>query len=596
MKRTIEREVKLVPGDGFKLPELGRPLPDRAFVSTYHDTADLRLARHGVTFRHRLEGGAGAWQLKLPRGASRLELEEPGPPARPPRAFLELLAAHLRGGADLVRVARLRTRRQGVHADGADVVEDSVAVLEGQRVTSRFRELEVELVDGDEETLRRLERALRDAGAEAREFRPKLYRVLDLAYPVEPVELPADAPALEVLAAALHEQYDALLAHDPGTRLGADLEDLHQMRVATRRARAFLRTVRSIVDPAWSGPLREELGWLGAALGPARDLDVLLERIRADVDAGGHASDARGLVEALEEEHAAARADALAALSDERYLGLLDRLEGAEPQAAEGATATLPQLWWGAFRKARRAFSQPGAEVERRRAARGADRRQAGAVCGRAGPERAREAGRALRRGGEEAAGRPRRPPGRDRRDRTDRDVVGGHTGLRGRGRRARGARAAPPREGAQGLAGRVGRARPPRAPGEAVIRAAGGLVVRDGERGREVLVVHRPRYDDWSFPKGKAEEGEPDEECALREVEEETGLRCELRDELPATEYVDARGRQKRVRYWLMVPAGGELAFEHEVDEAVWLTGDEARARLSYGRDAALLDALDDA
>jgi 8-oxo-dGTP diphosphatase len=128
------------------------------------------------------------------------------------------------------------------------------------------------------------------------------------------------------------------------------------------------------------------------------------------------------------------------------------------------------------------------------------------------------------------------------------------------------------------------------------VIRAAGGLVVRTGDAGPEILVVHRPRYDDWSFPKGKATAGEPDDACALREVEEETGLRCELLDELPSTHYVDARGRQKRVRYWLMRAAGGELAFDHEVDAADWLTLADARARLSYARDAALLDSVEPA
>ena len=96
---------------------------------------------------------------------------------------------------------------------------------------------------------------------------------------------------------------------------------------------------------------------------------------------------------------------------------------------------------------------------------------------------------------------------------------------------------------------------------------------------GSEVLVVHRDRYDDWSFPKGKAEPGETDEDCAVREVEEETGLRCELGDELSSTSYLDARGRPKRVRYWSMRPIGGALAFRHEVDEARWVSLDDARA-----------------
>src|SRR5215469_10943083 len=71
--------------------------------------------------------------------------------------------------------------------------------------------------------------------------------------------------------------------------------------------------------------------------------------------------------------------------------------------------------------------------------------------------------------------------------------------------------------------------------------------VVRDGK----VVLVHRPKYDDWSFPKGKCDEGESDEECALREVEEETGLRCELLDEIGKTSYIDSKGRPKTVRYW---------------------------------------------
>jgi 8-oxo-dGTP pyrophosphatase MutT (NUDIX family) len=125
------------------------------------------------------------------------------------------------------------------------------------------------------------------------------------------------------------------------------------------------------------------------------------------------------------------------------------------------------------------------------------------------------------------------------------------------------------------------------------MIRAAGGVVVREAGEGIEVLVVHRPRYDDWTFPKGKAEPGESDEDCALREVEEETGLRCELDHELSETSYVDAHGRPKRVRYWLMRPVGGELRFVNEVDDAAWLAPEEASHRLSYARDLPVLDDL---
>ena len=93
------------------------------------------------------------------------------------------------------------------------------------------------------------------------------------------------------------------------------------------------------------------------------------------------------------------------------------------------------------------------------------------------------------------------------------------------------------------------------------VVRAAGGVPVRDAAEGLEVLVVHRPAYGDWTFPKGKCEPGESDEACALREVEEETGLRCALEAELPSTGYADGRGRDKVVRYWRLRVVGGASA-----------------------------------
>jgi len=122
------------------------------------------------------------------------------------------------------------------------------------------------------------------------------------------------------------------------------------------------------------------------------------------------------------------------------------------------------------------------------------------------------------------------------------------------------------------------------------VVRAAGGVVVRGAGAGITVLLVHRPAYDDWTFPKGKVDPGESDEDCAVREVEEETGLRCVLGRELQSTTYDDARGRPKLVRYWVMKVAGGGLRFEHEVDEARWLSADEAAALLTYERDIAVL------
>lgn len=118
------------------------------------------------------------------------------------------------------------------------------------------------------------------------------------------------------------------------------------------------------------------------------------------------------------------------------------------------------------------------------------------------------------------------------------------------------------------------------------VVRAAGGVVRRDGR----VLLVHRPKYDDWTFPKGKADDGEPDLDCAVREVREETGISCAPERELPATEYIDPLGRPKRVRWWLMSPLGGEFTANREVDDILWAEPADAAALLSYERDVALL------
>jgi hypothetical protein len=107
VKETLERELKLVADPGFRLPELpGEALPSRVFTSTYWDTRDNRLARGGVTLRRRVEARRGLWQLKLPRGVARLELELPGGPAEPPEPVSELG----RAGA---RAAQLRSRSCG---------------------------------------------------------------------------------------------------------------------------------------------------------------------------------------------------------------------------------------------------------------------------------------------------------------------------------------------------------------------------------------------------------------------------------------------------------------------------------------------------
>jgi 8-oxo-dGTP pyrophosphatase MutT (NUDIX family) len=127
-----------------------------------------------------------------------------------------------------------------------------------------------------------------------------------------------------------------------------------------------------------------------------------------------------------------------------------------------------------------------------------------------------------------------------------------------------------------------------------ATVRAAGGIVHRVGDDGApEILLVHRPRYDDWSLPKGKADPGEGDEDTALREVEEETGLRCVLGARAGETRYRDSKGRSKVVQYWLMEPPpDGAHPFvpNSEVDELRWCTVDDATQLLSYEHDRELL------
>jgi len=126
-------------------------------------------------------------------------------------------------------------------------------------------------------------------------------------------------------------------------------------------------------------------------------------------------------------------------------------------------------------------------------------------------------------------------------------------------------------------------------------VRAAGGLVCRTTPDGiLEVVLVHRPAYDDWAFPKGKLHRGETEEEAAVREVEEETGLRCRLEEEVGTSSYRDPLGRAKTVRYWRMTPEGGVLAPANEVDDTRWVPVAHARSLLTYSRDVALLARLE--
>jgi 8-oxo-dGTP diphosphatase len=122
------------------------------------------------------------------------------------------------------------------------------------------------------------------------------------------------------------------------------------------------------------------------------------------------------------------------------------------------------------------------------------------------------------------------------------------------------------------------------------VVQAAGGLIIRRRAGQLQIALVHRPVQQDWSYPKGKLEEGETYEDAALREVLEETGFSCRLLRFIGHTEYTDRKGRPKLVAYWVMAAEGGTFVPNGEVDDLRWVDVDEAGSMLSYPRDRELL------
>ncbi len=355
----LEREVKLAVDQRFRLPDLGgKPLPSRVLTSTYYDTADYRLAYGGITLRRRVEQGTSVWQLKLPAGNARQELEVKAGPGSPPQVLTDLLVAHVRA-APLTKVAKLHTRRKGARVEAgegnlADVVLDVVRVLHDRHVVRSFREIEIELVEGDDAGFQDLEAQLRTAGAGDHDGRPKLFRALDLPLPPAPEPPAPDAPIVDHLCFMLTGQVDTLLARDPGVRLGGAPDDVHRMRVAVRRLRAVLKAARPLLLSTWSEPLSIELAWLGELLGHARDLDVQMasfEREAETLDRRDRTPLIR-FVRRLRGERELKQEELLAGLRSGRYLALVNQLiEASRAPHIVVTDCTLPDLAAKAFKK-----------------------------------------------------------------------------------------------------------------------------------------------------------------------------------------------------------------------------------------------------
>jgi CHAD domain-containing protein len=391
----LEREVKLGAGPAFHLPDLAGVVdgvtvtpPETVRLETvYWDTLDLRLARWGVSLRHRAGEG---WTLKLaplktsgdatpPRGLlERDELTFQGGAKKPPPSAVAVVRAYVRK-AELVPVARLSTWRRRVRlldASGArlaEVVDDEVSVRDGRRVAARFREIEVEVTgagDGGEALLAAVVSRLRTAGAGAPDPTPKHIRALGPRAMEPPEVAPAvvkpDSPARGVIRSVLAESVAAVLHHDPLIRTSGDPEAVHQARVGTRKLRSHLRTFGPLLEPDWTDPLRSELGWLALGLGGVRDQEVLLERLKARA-ATLPANDQRSaasLLHILEEDIEALRKKLIADLDSARYVDLLERLVDAAhspatlPEADQPASTVLPPLAGGPWRRLRSAVKQ----------------------------------------------------------------------------------------------------------------------------------------------------------------------------------------------------------------------------------------------
>jgi CHAD domain-containing protein len=382
---SVEIERKYDAGEKAVLPPLDAlpgvvrvdPGVEQRLEAVYFDTAGLDLSAHGITLRRRTGGDDAGWHLKLPAGQdARREVREPPEtdPETIPASLLQLVRAVVRD-RPLAPVARLGTLRTVHRLRGA--VDEILAEVADDQVTAdrfgtepasvKWREWEVELVDGSRDLLDAAETVLAGVGIHPAGTSAKLSRVLAdqprKGRSAPPPRPRRKGPASAILLAYVHEQVRAILEQDPRVRQD-EPDSIHLMRVSARKMRSALGTYRRLLDPEAADRLRGELKWLGVSLSGARDAEVMRERLK-DLIGREPADLVLGPVphriqEELGAEYHAAHARVLEVIGEERYFRLLDHLDaflaaapvhdpGSEP--AHTIVAALVRKDWKRLRR-----------------------------------------------------------------------------------------------------------------------------------------------------------------------------------------------------------------------------------------------------
>ncbi len=378
-KFELERGSEL-PGPGTLVKGLGRWSVEKIRQNAdYYDTPDLRLTRAGASLRFRSDDG---WTVKLPKQqGDLLERDELvlglDHPDSPPREAVSLVRA-LSRSKPLGRVATVRTDRREVRIEDRKgravglIDDDQVRTTAPSARRKSFHEVEFEVADGaDPDVVAKVVARLRKAGARPSKQRPKVVRALGKRARRAPDVVPgaplgrSSTPA-DLAQSCLANGAHRLVSHDPVVRTDADPEGVHQARVATRRLRSDLRTLRPMLQTARTEPLRQELKWLGELLGAVRDADVLHELLTSKLSVLPEESrdDAAPIAKELERQRATQLATLNRGLESGRYLALLDKLVSAvhEPplershrhptRRDDAAVKRLADKQWKRLRKA----------------------------------------------------------------------------------------------------------------------------------------------------------------------------------------------------------------------------------------------------